>query len=125
MKEIGEASNGLGVKIFRDRSKRLLGLAQEIYIKKMLKHYLMHDCKPMDSPIEKNMSLNLDMCPKTHDVNKQMSKVPYSSVVGSQMYAMMCTHPYLCYVVRLVSRFQSNPGPKHWMAVKRMLRYLK
>ena len=36
MKDMGEASYVLGVKILRDRSKRLLGLSQEMYIKKML-----------------------------------------------------------------------------------------
>jgi ATP-binding cassette subfamily B (MDR/TAP) protein 1 len=32
-----------------------------------------------------------------------MSRVPYASVIGSLMYAMMCTHPDICYVVWLVS----------------------
>ena len=41
------------------------------------------------------------------------------------MYAMMCTRPDICYVVGLVSRFQSNLALKHWMTVKRILRYLK
>ena len=54
-----------------------------------------------------------------------MSKVPYSNVIRSLMYAMMCTRPNICYAVRLVNKFQSNPGIKHWMAVKRILRYLK
>jgi hypothetical protein len=54
-----------------------------------------------------------------------MSRVPYASVVGSLMYAMICTHPDICYTVRLVSQYQSNPGQKHWMTVKRILRYLK
>ena len=73
----------------------------------------MHDCKPMDTHVEKNLSLSLDMCPKTHDKNEQMSKVPYYSVVGSLMHAMMCTCLDICHVVGLVSRFQSNPGLKH------------
>ena len=54
-----------------------------------------------------------------------MSKVPYSSAIGSLMYAMMCTHPKICYVVGLASRFQYNLDIKHWMAVKIILRYLK
>ncbi|KAL0455889.1 UNVERIFIED_CONTAM: Retrovirus-related Pol polyprotein from transposon TNT 1-94 [Sesamum latifolium] len=41
------------------------------------------------------------------------------------MYAMMCTRPDLCFAVGMVSRYQSNPGPDHWVAVKRILRYLK
>ena len=59
------------------------------------------------------------------DKNEQMSKVSYSSTVGSLMYAMMCTRPNMCNVVGLVSGFQSNPCTKHWMRVKRILRYLK
>ena len=41
------------------------------------------------------------------------------------MYVMLCTRPDICFVVGLVSRFQSNPGVKHWEAVKRIMRYLK
>ena len=125
IKDMAEASYVFGVKILRDRSKRLLSLSQETYIKKMLKCYHMHDCKPMDTLVEKNLSLNFDMCPKTPNEKEQKSKIPYSSVVGGLIYAMMCTRPDICYVVGLASRFQSNPGPKHWMAVKRILRYLK
>ena len=65
------------------------------------------------------------MCPKTDLDKKQMERVPYASAIGSLMYVMMCTRPDICYAVGLVSRFQSNPGEKHWKAVKRILRYLK
>ena len=73
----------------------------------------MHDCKPMDTFVEKNLSLSLDMCPKIPNEKEQMSKVPYSSVIGSLMYAMMCTRPNIFYVLGLVNRFQSNPSQKH------------
>jgi poly(3-hydroxybutyrate) depolymerase len=53
-----------------------------------------------------------------------MSKVPYASAIGSLMYAMLCTHLDICFAVDMVSRYQSNPGPNHWRAVKRILRYL-
>ena len=79
----------------------------------------------MDTPIERNLNLSLYICPKLPEEKEQMSKVPYSSYIRRPMYAMMCTHPDICYVVRLTSRFQSNSGIKHWMAVKIILRYLK
>ena len=85
----------------------------------------MHDCKLMDTPVERNLSLSLDMCHKSPEEKEQMSKIPYSSAIGSLMYAMICTRPYICYVVGLASRFQYNPGIKHWMVVKRILRYLR
>ena len=91
----------------------------------MLKCYHMHDCKPMDTQVEKNPSLNLNMCHKTPDENEQMSKVTYSNFVGSLMYAMMCTRPDICHVVGLISRFQYNPSLKHWMVVKRIMRFMK
>ena len=56
---------------------------------------------------------------------KKMSRVPYVSAVGSLMYAMMYTRLDICYAVGLVSRYQSNSDQKHWMVVKRILRYLK
>ena len=54
-----------------------------------------------------------------------MMKIPYASVVGSLMYAMVCTRPDIGYVVEVVSRFMSNPGKEHWNTVKWILRYLK
>ena len=108
--DFDEASYVLGVMIFKDHSKRLLGLSQKTYIKKMLKFYHMHDGKPMDTPVEKNLSLSLDMCPKMPNEKEQMSRVPYSNVVGSLIYAMMCTYPNICYSIGLVNRFQSNSG---------------
>ena len=41
------------------------------------------------------------------------------------MYAMVATRPDLAYAVGVVSRYMSNPGKKHWEAVKHILRYLK
>ena len=37
----------------------------------------------------------------------------------------MCTRPDICYVVGLVSRYQSNPEYKHWNAIKKILAYLR
>ena len=112
-KDMGEATYILGVKIHRDHSKKLLSLSQEPYIKKILERFNMANCKPMDTPIAKGQYLSLEMCPKTPEERSRMAKVPYASAVGSLMYDMMCTRPDICYVVGLVSRYQSNPEYKH------------
>ena len=41
------------------------------------------------------------------------------------MYAMLCTKPDICFVVGMVSRYQSNPRREHLTAVKHILKYLK
>ena len=37
MKDLGEAAYILGIKIYRDRSRRLIGLSQSTYLDKVLK----------------------------------------------------------------------------------------
>ncbi|KAH9734849.1 Integrase catalytic domain-containing protein [Citrus sinensis] len=56
---------------------------------------------------------------------ERIRRVPYAEAVGSLMYAMLCTRPDICFAVRRISRYQSNPGPKHWTAVKYIMKYLK
>ncbi|XP_070002365.1 secreted RxLR effector protein 161-like [Nicotiana tabacum] len=65
------------------------------------------------------------MCPKTPEETERMSRVPYRSVVGSLIYVMVCTRPYICQGVGLVSRYKTDPGLSHWQAVKRIMIYLK
>jgi hypothetical protein len=45
MKDLGEVVYILGIKVYRDRSKRLIGLSQDAYIDKILNHFNMQDLK--------------------------------------------------------------------------------
>ncbi|XP_070029409.1 secreted RxLR effector protein 161-like [Nicotiana sylvestris] len=54
-----------------------------------------------------------------------MESIPYSSIVGSLMYAQTCTRPDISFAVEILERYQSNPGIDHWKAAKKVLRYLK
>jgi hypothetical protein len=54
-----------------------------------------------------------------------MSSVPYSSIVGSLMFTMVSTRPYISQVVGVVSQFMVNPGKEHWTTVKWIFRYLR
>ncbi|KAH9290734.1 hypothetical protein KI387_034851, partial [Taxus chinensis] len=72
-----------------------------------------------------HFKLSKERCPKIEQERNQMSKVPYSSAVGSLMYAMVCTRPDIAHAVGAVSRFMSDPSRDHWQAVKWILRYLR
>ena len=41
------------------------------------------------------------------------------------MYAQVCTRPDLAYAISVLGRFQSNLGEQHWVAAKKVLRYLQ
>jgi hypothetical protein len=85
----------------------------------------MQDCKPIDTPVGKGNSLSSEMCPKTQAEIESMARVSNANAISSLMYAMLCMCLNICFVVRLVSRFQSSPGSAHWKTVKRILRYLR
>lgn len=125
MKDLGGASFVLGIKIHRDQSRGVLGLSQKSYINKVLSRFVMIECAPGSTPIAKGDKSSLKQCPKNELERKKIQKVPFASVVGSLMYAQVCTRPNLAYIVGMLRRYQSNPGMDHWKAVKRVMRYLK
>jgi hypothetical protein len=125
MKDMGEASYVLGIKITRDRNSKLLYLDQENYLDKIFKRFNMLECNPVSTPVSKGTVLTKEMCPTQEEEVNYMKNVPYAQAVGSLMYAMTSTRPDICHAVGLVSRYQSNPGKEHWQAVKRIIRYLK
>ncbi|KAL0405494.1 UNVERIFIED_CONTAM: hypothetical protein Slati_3863300 [Sesamum latifolium] len=95
MKDMGEASYILGIKIYRDRSRR-----HGIKLSKKQSH-------------------------KTDEELKRMSNIPYASAVGSIQYDVQCTRPDVAYALSVTSRYQACAGEAHWGAVKSILKYLK
>jgi len=125
MNDMGEAWYVLGIEISRNHSKKLLVLSQEAYINKVLERFRMHYSKLVDTLVEKDLTLSLEQCLKTDKEKERMNNVPSASVVGSLMYAMLCTRPDICFAVDLVSHYQSNLRSAHWQAVKRIFCYLR
>ena len=87
MKDIGEASFVIGIKIHRERSRGILGLSQDTYINKVLERFNMKICSSSVAPILKGDRFNLNQCPKNDFEWEHMKNVPYASAVGSLMYA--------------------------------------
>jgi hypothetical protein len=118
MMELGAAKKILGMEITRDRKSGLLFLSQHGYIQKVFCCFNMHDSKPVSTSIAPHFKLSYSQSPSTDSDFEYMSKVPYSSVVGSLMYVMVCSRPDLSYAMSLISRYMANPGKEHWNAVK-------
>ncbi|KAJ0754054.1 putative RNA-directed DNA polymerase [Helianthus annuus] len=125
MKDLGPAKQILGIRITRDRASKKLHMSQEQYIEKVLSRFNMAKAKAVSSPLTPNFKLTDKDCPSSKEEIEDMDKFPYASAVGSLMYAMVCTRPDIAHAVGVVSRFLSNPGKKHWEAVKWIFRYLR
>ena len=52
-------------------------------------------------------------------------RVPYREHIGKLLYLAVATRPDIAYIVGVLCRFVENLGKDHWLAAKRVLRYLK
>nr|GEY83146.1 hypothetical protein [Tanacetum cinerariifolium] len=121
----GEAAYILGIKIYRDRSRRLIGLCQSAYIEKILKRFCLENSKRGSIPMQEKLKLSKSQGALTHAELKRMQNVLYTSAVGFIMYAVRCTRPNVAFAQNVTSRFQQNSGDIHWTIVKNILKYLR
>ena len=81
MKDLGEASYILGIKVYRDRSKRMLGLSQKLYIEKMLKKFNIENSKRGLLSLSHSIHLSKTMCLTISEKVQRMSRIPYASTI--------------------------------------------
>nr|GEX68191.1 zinc finger, CCHC-type [Tanacetum cinerariifolium] len=115
MKDMGEASIILGIKIKRENKG--IVITKSYYIEKILKKFNREDCFSVSTP----MDLVEKLMPNT---GKPVDQLEYSRAIGCLMYAMTSTIPDIAYAVDSLSRFTSNPSRQHWHAITRVFNYL-
>jgi Reverse transcriptase (RNA-dependent DNA polymerase) len=113
MKDLGETSYVLGLKIHRDRNKSILELSQQAYIDKILKRYGMKNYKSENTHVAKGDKFSLVQCQKIELEKSEIHQISYASLIGSLMYAQVCTRPDIAYITRMIGRYLSNPGMNH------------
>ncbi|KAA0048611.1 gag/pol protein [Cucumis melo var. makuwa] len=98
-------------------------MPQTSYIDKILSRYKMQNSEKDLLLYRYGIHLSKEQCPKTPQEVEDMSNIPYASVVGSLMYAMLCTRLDIFYSVGIVSRYQSNLGrdrsDPYWRSIKK------
>ena len=113
MKDLGAAKKTLGMEILRDRVAGRLSLSQKGYIEKVLRKFNMQNSKPVTTPQVAHFRLSSVLCSQSDEEVDYMSRVPYSSAMGSLMYAMVCSRLDLAYAISAVSRYMAKPGKEH------------
>ena len=80
---------------------------------------------PLAIPADPNAKLSRAQCPTNPVDQARMKNLKYSSIVGSILFACVCTRPDIANATRDVCRYMHNPGMPHYRAARRILRYLK
>ena len=125
MKNLGDITSILGIRVTRDRKNGTIAIDQEQYINEILHRFVMDDCNPVSTPMDLNQKISSKMCPINDEKKQQMKNIPYMETIGSLLFAAQITRPDISYPVNFLSRYSQNPGKCHWSAVKRIFRFLK
>lgn len=119
-KELKPLDLFLGINVVYDRLAGRLTLTQENYIASMLKTYGLENSNAQYVPALPE-KLSKDDTPLLDDVRHKQ----YESMVGSILYAATCTRPDVAFAVSRCGSFTSSPAEPHFIAAKRILRFLK
>ena len=118
MKDMGQLHHCLGLNIEQTESKILLD--QQQYIEQIINRFGMQDAYTVTTPADSSVKLVKD-----DGISKPVDPVKYQEMVGSLIYAAVCTRPDIAQAVGEVSKYNAHPTEAHLTAVKRIIRYLK
>lgn len=116
IKDLGMAKYCLGLEI--RQNKDCIELSQKGYILGLLDRYGMLDCNPVATPSEVNLQFE--------DVteSEENCDFPYRELIGALMYLSVATRPDIANTISRLAQFTNKPRKCHWLAAKRVLRYL-
>ena len=118
MDDRGKLEWFLGMQKNEDSEK--ITLDQETYIESVLEKFSTQGSNPSKTPAENNLKLV-----KASEVTQLVDETLYRSLVGSLLYIAKQTGPDIVCIVNALSRFMDKPANSHWLAGKRVLRYLQ
>ncbi|SCZ92928.1 BZ3500_MvSof-1268-A1-R1_C068g00336 [Microbotryum saponariae] len=120
VKRLGPAEYILGIQIrrFDDGS---IALSQERYIMDVLARFHF-DTTTRGTTVPMTPGLSLTAIPGQ---GTERIRSWYLQAIGSLLYISLGTRPDIAFAVSYLARFANNPGRRHWIAVKHILRYLR
>ena len=112
----------LNINIERDKRQRILYFNQTIYLKKFFKDYNMWDCNFVVTFMKSNVKLMIvDLDYVVFVKNKHI----YQFAINFLIYVMLDIRLDMIYVVSIINRYVFNFNKFHWVAMKRIFRYLR
>ena len=119
-KDMGELHHFLGMKIIQNQNSGEVWISQPAYTQDILEKFHMVDAKPVSTPFDASSKL-MNAVDDSDVVDTEL----YQSAVGSLLYLSVATRPDIAFAVSNVAKYCARPTKQHWIAVKRIMRYLK
>ena len=64
---------------------------------------ILENSKHVSTPLAPHMKLGASLSPSSDEEQECMSRVPYANIVGSLLYAIVCTRPNISHAVEVVT----------------------
>ena len=124
--DISELEWCLGIKVERDRAKRLATLSQELYIKDTAKKFGEESWKSgtrANTPCGEAITDLKKGAPDSKETEEVIDT--YRSLIGALLWIANVSRPDVSFAVSTLSRFTSCPEKAHMDAAMRVLKYLQ
>ena len=118
MRNMGELSWFLGIRIIRDRPRRKLWICQDSYIDKVVKRYHLEHRKTPHTPLPSEPLVPYESSATPQEIHA------YQQRVGSLNFATIITRPDAAKASSILAEFMNNPSPKHMDAANHAILYL-
>ncbi|KAJ5666536.1 uncharacterized protein N7477_008984 [Penicillium maclennaniae] len=120
MKDLGEATRFIGIRITRDRATKRLWISQDAYIEKIAHRFHITPLKPVKTPFPPSP---LPAPPSDHQASPAMIHL-YQQKIGSLLYATIMTRPDAAKATQMLSEHLTNPTNQHMDAADKAIAYL-
>ena len=121
--DFGFISKYLGMSICWDPVSKSFLLDQEDYILALITEYNLNQAHPVSTSMLVSERDKFDV--SESPLLPAASIKRYQALIGSLLYLIYGTRPDISYSVIKLSQYASQPRTHHWLALKRVLRYLK
>lgn len=101
MKDLGEASEFLGIKIVSSRKNSYLHITQQEFTERILRRFSIEQSRPSFTPMEVPAKKPYFLSSKT---DEKVSDFRCRQAIGSLMYLMLGTHPDIAFAVGKISQ---------------------
>jgi hypothetical protein len=122
--DLGDFEWSLGMRIHTSPDRHTIQLDFSAYVQKIIDRFEFNDLSPVPVPMQHTVKLTSDDCPTTDDEKLKMAAYPFRSAISCLQWLLLLGRLDISFAVVSCSRFSSNPGMSHWLAVVMIFRYL-
>jgi hypothetical protein len=108
----------MGFELIDNPMTKTIAISHRQYIETILRRFGMDSSNPQRIPLDPKCALTMD------EDAKPEKAYPYRELVGALTWISQISRPDIAFAACYLGQFSANPGPEHWAAAKRVLRYL-